>query len=133
MVGAEVAWAPDSKAFFVTYSGGGLIGEYHVLIYYPKDSGLEIREPTAKVREAFLEKPHVCLYPEEPNLAAIAWLGSSEKLLVAAQIMLQSNCDNFGTFDVYEISLPGGRILKEYGQLEAIIQPLFGRRASECP
>ena len=33
-VNAEAAWSPDSSAFFVTYSDGGLVGTYHVKVFY---------------------------------------------------------------------------------------------------
>lgn len=118
-VNSELGWAPDSKAFFVTYSDGGNVGTYHTLVYHVAESGLRIEEPTAHVQKDFDSKPPVCFEPEDPNIGAITWVGSSRRLLVAAEIQPHSNCDAMGTFKAYEISLPEGRILTKYGQLKA--------------
>jgi len=119
LVGCEVAWAPDSKAFFVTYSDGGAVGTYHTEVYYVEETGLRIEEPTGQVQKDFHSKPPVCFEPEDPNIAAITWVGSSRRLLVAAEILPHSICEGMGTFKAYEISLPEGKILRKYGQLKA--------------
>jgi hypothetical protein len=44
-VDSEIAWSPDSAAFFVTYSDGGAIGTYHVKVFFVGKSGLRESEP----------------------------------------------------------------------------------------
>jgi len=39
LVNAEAAWAPDSSAFFVTFSDGGNVGTYHVKVFFGNDLG----------------------------------------------------------------------------------------------
>jgi hypothetical protein len=121
----EVLWSPDSKAFAETYSDGGAVGTFHVLIYYVEKDQLREIEPTAAVTKEFLSRPRICFAPEDPNIGAIKWLKDSSERLVAAEILPHSNCDDMGTFRAYRIRLPGGDIVKSYGQIEA--KKLFGK------
>lgn len=118
-VAPEVMWAPDSKAFAETYSDGGAVGTFHVLVYFVEENGLRIIEPTKSVTRAYLSRPPECHYPEDPNVGAIAWLGDSDRLLVAAETLPHSNCEGMGTFRAYEIRLPDGEIVRSYDQLDA--------------
>ncbi|MHB8412372.1 MAG: hypothetical protein ACYDDI_10570 [Candidatus Acidiferrales bacterium] len=115
----EVMWSPDSKAFAETYSDSGAVGGFHVLVYYVGQNGLRIIEPTARVIREFLSHPRTCFVPEDPNIGAIEWIRGSSELLVAAETLPHSNCDNMGTFRAYIIHLPDGDIVKSYGQIEA--------------
>jgi hypothetical protein len=118
-VGPEVMWAPDSEAFAETFSDAGAVGTFHVLVYYVEENGLKIIEPTKSVSREFLSHPRECFDPEDPNIGGIMWIGDSSELLVAAETLPHSNCENMGTFRAYDIKLPQGQILKSYGQLEA--------------
>ena len=120
----EFQWAPDSKAFFLTYSDGGAVGNYEVMVYYPSDEGVETIEPTSAVEKDFLAYYPKCAEPETPNLGGVAWVKDSRRLLVAAQVLPHSNCDMMGTFSLYEIEVPSGKIIKKYDQLRA--KSLFG-------
>ncbi|MBI3661558.1 MAG: hypothetical protein HY234_00690 [Acidobacteria bacterium] len=119
MVCSEVAWAPDSKAFFVTYSDGGAVGNFHVVIYYLGKDGLSDIEPTAQVMSDYLSRPRTCFDDEEPNIAAIAWRGDSSHILLAAETLPHSNCEEMGTFRAYKVELPSGKIIRSYGQITA--------------
>ena len=117
-VGAEISWAPDSKAFFVTRSPAGRNGIYFLTVYLLEGDKIHILDPTPKICEEF-GHPVRCDTPEEPNVAEVAWVKDSQHLLVAAEIVSHSNCDSNGTFQIYEVSIPELKILKQYGQLEA--------------
>jgi hypothetical protein len=117
IVGAEAAWSPDSRAFFVTASEGGRVGQYHTLVFQVGEDGIRKIDLNPTIEQAF-GHPVVCAYPELPNVVAITWHGSSSRLLVAAQILHHSVCDSMGTFKAYEVSLPRGGILRQYGQIE---------------
>lgn len=112
-------WAPDSRAVFVTYSTGGAVGQFQTRVYRFTDSAMVMVDPTSAVREDFLATYPRCGSPEEPNFAAVAWLGDSTRLLIAAQVLPHTNCDSMGTFALYEVAVPTGAIAKKYGQLEA--------------
>jgi hypothetical protein len=117
-VGAEISWAPDSKALFVTRSPAGRNGMYFLAVYVLDGDKIRILEPTPMIYEAF-GHPVRCDTPEEPNVAGVSWDKDPHRLLVAAEIVSHSNCASNGTFEIYEISIPELKILKKYGQLEA--------------
>jgi len=57
-------------------------------------------------------------------VAAVKWLESSRKLLVAAEIIGHTNCDSMGTFRGFVVDIPSGRVLRSYTQIE--VKQLFG-------
>ena len=115
-VNAEAAWAPDSKAFFVTYSDGGNVGTYHLKVFYVEPGGLRVAEPFPNGRSLF--KPR-CFDPEEPNVAAIKWGADSSRIVIAVEVPTHSSCASMGTFRAFEISLKDRKILQRYDQLQA--------------
>ncbi len=127
-VGSELAWAPDSKAFFLTYSDAGLDGEYHTLVFYVSEHGLRKVNPDLVIKRAF-GNPVSCLGPTIANVVGVAWLGDSHRMLIAAQVPTLTICDSYGTFKVFEISLPDAIVIKPYGQLAAKKQfwPYLGK------
>jgi hypothetical protein len=117
LVNAEVAWSPDSSAFFVTYSDAGNVGTYHVKVFRLTASGLDVTEPIPDGRALFAPS---CTEPESPNVGAVRWSGrDSRRLLVALEVPPHSSCADMGTFRVLEIELPGGRVVSQRSQLEA--------------
>ena len=122
-IGAELLWSPDSKAVAATISNVSPNGIYHLLIFRVGRRTVRKINATEAVRMAF-GHPVVCAYPEPPNVAAVSWLRASSELLVAAQIVDHSVCDSFGTFKLYDLSIPGLTVHKAYDQLQA--KHLFG-------
>lgn len=117
LVNAEVAWALDSSAFFVTYSDSGSVGTYHVKVFRVTASGLDVAEPIPDGRTLFAPR---CADPEYPNVGAVRWEGrGSRRLLVAVEVPPHSSCVAMGTFRVFEIELPGGRVVNQRNQLMA--------------
>ena len=117
LVLAEVAWASDSKAFFVTYSDGGGVGTYHVDVVYVSDNGIHVIEPVPNGRRLLTP---TCFDPEMPNVGAIGWIGNgSDRLAIAVEIPPHSSCASMGTFKAFVIQLPNGKVVSEYGQIEA--------------
>lgn len=124
----EFLWAPDSSTLAVTYSDGGLVGGWHVGLYLVDDGehpdsfndfNHSVVDIAALARADFQKYFPKCYDPSEPNLGAVAWLQGSKHLLVAAEVPPDSNCNDMGTFALYEVSVPGGKIIKKYGQLDA--------------
>lgn len=115
----EVGWSPDSRAFFATYTMGGAVGGFVTQVFFVRPEGLNLVEQTKDVVKNFLSHPRTCFVPEDPNIGAIEWIRGSSDLLVAAETLPHSNCDNMGTFRAYIIHLPDGDIVKSYGQIEA--------------
>jgi hypothetical protein len=123
--GAELLWSPDSKALAVTTSNGSSNGVFDLFIFQIEGATVRKIDATQSVRKVF-GHPVACAYPEPPNVVAVAWTQSSAHLLVAAQILDHSVCDSFGTFKLYELSVPSLMVDKTYDQLEA--KRLFGSK-----
>jgi hypothetical protein len=115
----EFLWSSDSNALAVTYSDGGSVGNFHVTIYLLTSHNTEIIDFAPAVQKEFLTHYPKCFDPETPNIAAVSWLNGSQRLLMAAEVLPDSNCDDMGTFALYEVSVPKGDIIKKYGQIEA--------------
>lgn len=115
----EIGWSPTSDRFFVTYSDGGLVGAYKVSAYRILAGRWEHLDRGDYVQHDFLRGYPKCFDPETPNLFGVAWSSDGRRLLVAAQVRNHSNCDDMGTFKLYEVAVPGGTILHRYSQLEA--------------
>jgi hypothetical protein len=114
---AEVLWSPDSKAFAITGSSEGGNGAYLTDVFLLAPEKLVTVPLTETIWKEF-GHPVKCGWPEVPNVVAVTWVKDSHVLLVAAQIIMHSNCDSYGTFKAYEVSLPAGTIGRSYDQLE---------------
>ncbi|HEV2212923.1 MAG TPA: hypothetical protein VGS99_06215 [Gammaproteobacteria bacterium] len=115
----EFLWSPESAALAVTYSDGGLVGNYYISVYRVTELEPALIDVLAAVRSDFTSSYPKCYDTEEPNFGAVSWLDGSQHLLVAAEVLRHSNCDDAGTFALYEVSVPDGKIIKKYDQLEA--------------
>ncbi|MCU1285653.1 MAG: hypothetical protein JWO13_2003 [Acidobacteriales bacterium] len=112
---AEIKWSPDSKAFFVTQSDGGSIGTYYVDVFLAGDENLTWVNPAKTVEKDF-KKQYTCQSPETPNIGAVSWIGTSDKLLLIAQVPPHSTCPKMGSFFGYAVSIPSGQILNTYSE-----------------
>ena len=115
----EIGWSPTSALFFVTYSDGGTVGTYHVSVYRISAGQIGKIDLTEAVRRDSQRHYPKCDSPEEPNITGVAWSADSTKLLVAAQVLPHSNCDNMGTFSLYTVTVSNGRIIGRIPQLAA--------------
>ena len=115
----EIGWSATSDLFFVTYSDGGAVGAYHVAVYRISAGRMEKIDLDDAVRRDFQKHYPKCDSPEEPNIAGVAWSADSTKLLVAAEVLPHSNCDNMGTFNLYTVAVSDGRIIDRIPQLVA--------------
>lgn len=117
-VGSELLWSPDSNAFSLTTSDEGRNGVFKTFLYAITRDGVTRIDVNQKIRDVF-GHPVKCSWPEPPNIAALAWVRSSSRVLIAAEIVHHSVCDSYGTFVVYEVELATQRVVKTYDQLVA--------------
>lgn len=114
----EVVWAQDSSAFAVTVTeGGGGIGN-RAYVFYVGENGLKKVDVSRIVERAF-GKPVKCDVQVPPNTGFVDWVGGSDRILVAAEVVPVSICQCNGMFKVYELSMPDARISRTYSQIEA--------------
>jgi hypothetical protein len=124
--GIFVKWSPDSLSFYVMWSNGGMIGGYEVRVF--RVSSNEVREifPTRLAVEEFTRK-HDCEV-RGLNVFAIRWMGSSERLEIAAQVYPTSDCGKeMGFTTGYTVQLDDGAIL------ERISQEKMEKEMKQCP
>ena len=115
----EIGWSPTSALFFVTYSDGGAVGTYHVSAYRISAGSMKKIDLTSAAQRDFQRRYPRCFSPEEANITAVAWSADSTKLLVAAQVLPHSNCDNMGTFNLYKVAVSNGGIIGRIPQIAA--------------
>jgi hypothetical protein len=120
---AEVLWSPDSRAFTITGSSEGAMGQYHTNVFIVGKNRL-ITIPLTQLIEAAFGHPVKCGWSEVPNVAAVKWLNGSSTLLLAAQIIPHSNCDSFGTFKGFVVDLRTKRVVRGFDQLK--VKRLYG-------
>lgn len=115
----EIGWSPASSRFFLNYSDGGAVGTFHVTVYHLSNGKLGAISLTDAVSRDFSGRYPKCFSPETPNIVGIAWSKDAARLLLAAQVLPHANCDNMGTFMLYEVAVPSGSIVRRFSQVEA--------------
>jgi hypothetical protein len=130
---SELLWSPDSKAVFVTNNDGGVVGGYLLYVIADFNGRTEMRDLTPLIAKRF-GHPVRCFDPEGPNVVGLKWLGSANRLLVAAEVPPHSNCDFMGTFKSFEIDPFQRRIVRSHDQLETkrLFKRALGMRLLEA-
>ena len=98
-------------------ASGALHACYHVEIFRVTARGLDVTEPIPDGRTLLVP---TCLDAESPNVGAVRWEGrGSHRLVVAVEVPPHSSCTDMGTFRVFDVELPGARVVSQLDQLEA--------------
>ena len=130
---AELGWAPDSSRFFLTWTEGGNMGDWHVAVYDVSGAGARQIKGIEKRPIADFEK-YIRSLPPDPqldrfwwdngrycysNVVAAQWLNGSRELLLSVLVEPEGDCRYSGDFMVYRVAIPSGRILQRYTAGEA--------------
>jgi len=122
--GVFVKWSPDSQAFFLMWSNGGMIGGYELRVF--RVAGDKVTElPSSATAESEFERQHPCR-DRGHNVFAIRWLDGSSRLLLALQVYPTSDCGKeMGLFAGYEVRAVDGAVLRRYTepQLKGVWPP----------
>jgi hypothetical protein len=126
---AELSWAPDSTAFYITQSNAtSEIDGFHTEAYRLREGSIEpLPNIDATVHEQF-DRHHECIryfqgkkYNENhSNVAGLAWVDGSGGILLIAEVVPDSDCSPRGYFGGYLLSTADGRILHEYSPRELV-------------
>jgi hypothetical protein len=112
----EVGWASDSRQFFLSWSGGGAIGEYYVRVFrLDEDRVVELDAP--KIAFEDFRKHHWC-QARGDNVFMLGWTPDSRNLFVVAEVCPTSDCKEWGLFRGYLMDAQTGTILKVFGEKE---------------
>jgi len=110
----EVAWAPDSRKFGVTYSDGGATGGFHAHVYALANG--RVTELSTITRVAFddFRKDYYCEARGWNNQYVVGWGAGSRTVFVVAEVYPTSDCGkDFGKMRGYLMTV-GGKILHRY-------------------
>ncbi len=111
----EVGWSPDSSEFFISYSDGGAIGNYHVQLYRVVGSTLKKSRVPTTVAERFKTK-HWC-ESRGNNLFFLDWTPDSKVALLVAEVYPTGDCGKeLGVYRGYAVRLRDGKILQILGE-----------------
>lgn len=111
--GIYIKWAPDSAAFYLMWSDGGAIGNYHVRVFRVKaDRALEV--PTTRIAEMDFAKKHYCR-ARGNNVYAVHWLADSGEIVVSTEVYPTSDCGkDLGFTAGYLVHTDDGTIIKRF-------------------
>lgn len=115
---AELSWAPDSRAFYITQSDAtSEIDGFHTEVYIVSDAhanrGLDItQEVLARFRLnngcSLAFGGDVRYDDSDANIAALAWVDGSNQILVVAEVPSDSSCEIRGYFGGFLVSVADG-------------------------
>lgn len=114
---AELGWAPESNGFYITQSDGGLVGTWYTTVFMIKVDSVRSIDVSRSVVTDF-KRRYVCSGPEEPNVAAIAWLKDSERILLVAEVPPHSSCPEMGKIRGYIVEVATGNIIGTMSEAE---------------
>jgi hypothetical protein len=120
---AEVGWASDSCAFFITQSDGGAVGTWNTDAYLLTPLGLRKVAVSDGVRKDFMKRYNCDVWGDQrgneiPNIAGLKWLKGSRELLLVAEVPPHSSCPEMGKFMGYVVSVPSTKIVTRYSARE---------------
>jgi hypothetical protein len=95
----ETGWSPDSTQFFVMYSAGGAIGDYHVHLFRVS-RGKVVETPATRTVAADFRKKHSCA-TRTNNLLFLGWTADSTQALLVAEVYPTGDCREAGLFRGY--------------------------------
>jgi hypothetical protein len=101
----EVLWAPNSRAFVISGSDGGIVGEWKTHLYMLDTESKPVAHDVAGLIAPLVKEFPQC--GEEAsyvNLAAIAWMNGSDDLAVVAEVPPHGTCRNMGALRGFLIS-----------------------------
>ncbi len=126
---SELAWSPDSSAFFLTSSEGGWVGTWSVTVFSVSSSGVTRRSVGAHALEAFKKRFARC--PDEyPNVTAVAWHQSGEEILLVVEMPCHSSCEDMCRFMGFRVNTSDDLVLESLDQSEVVARwaKLIGHR-----
>lgn len=129
----EMAWAPDSKAFFITSSNGDASGAFGTTVYFIDGGSVRAVDVNKQVRDDIATRYPACVpyegvqscTPQQQqrtaqshdwvNVAGMTWLGSKE-LLVIGNVPNSAYGANINRWLAYRIDARSGKILDRYSE-----------------
>jgi hypothetical protein len=125
---AELSWAPDGNAFYITQSDAtSEIDGFHTEVFTVSDARANPGPDITQEVLARFHLTHRCSLAfdggvryddSDANIAGLAWADGSSQLVVVAEVPPDSSCGTRGYFGGYLVRVTDGKILRTYSPLE---------------
>jgi hypothetical protein len=113
--GVFVKWSDDSRAVYVDWSDGGMIGGYNLRAFRIDDAAVH-ELPVSTPAETEFERKYPCK-TRGHNMYAVRWLNGSQEMLLALEVYPTGDCGkNLGLFRGYRVRSIDGAILERYSE-----------------
>jgi hypothetical protein len=110
---AELAWAPNSRALYIT-EGTGYTTGYSLRIYFVDGDKLhEMKDINSNIEDDFARR-HKCTDGQLPNVAGLHWADDSLQLFVVAEQPPISICKGMYYFGGYSVSTKTSQTVERY-------------------
>lgn len=109
---AEVGWAPDGKAFFISSSDGGRQGTWDVSVFLLEYDRFSFEVVTEEAVDLFL-KAYPCAVSPVPHVGLLKFTKDSKQALLAVEAASGSSCPEQHTVRGYLVEVPSGTVLRE--------------------
>ena len=115
---AELLWAPDSQAFYITQSDAtSEINGFHTELYRVDGQSIRhVQNIWTAVNDRFA-KLHNCVH-EHPNTAGLKWVEGMSRIVVVEEIPSDSVCAPREYFSGYLVSTADSQVIQEYSPEE---------------
>jgi hypothetical protein len=112
----EILWSPDSKAFVVNASNGGVVGTWNAYYYSIDAQGRPVSTNLQDSLSAMTQKIPHCDDQEKANVGVAGWLDGGKDLLVVAEVPPHSSCRNMGAIRGFRVEVAPWSIVGEISE-----------------
>jgi hypothetical protein len=109
---AEIGWAQDGKAFFITSSDGGQQGTWDVSIFLLERDRFSFEVVTEQAVDLFL-KAYPCAASPVPHVGLLRFTKDSKQALLAVEAASGSSCAERDAVRGFIVDVPSGDVLRE--------------------
>lgn len=115
----ELGWSPDSTQFFIMYSDGYALGDYHVHLLRIVGNHVVTSPATRVVLERFRSR-HFCMPGgDDDNLFILSWTPDSRDVFLVAEVYPDTICgEQMGFYEGFLADAVSGRIVRRFDEKE---------------
>ena len=111
----EIIWAPNSLAFIVNESDGGLVGTWSAH-YFSIEHGQPVSHSLDAVVRKLVTQGLRCDAGETPNFGVAGWVNGGSSVLLIEEIPPHSSCRNMGAFIGVEVSVSSWTVSRRFSE-----------------
>lgn len=126
----EVLWSPDSQAFVINSSDGGLVGKWDAYLYIVEADGHVTGRTVRPLVDPLVRTWPECGSGSYANIGAAGWSVAGSELLIVAEVPPHSACRNMGAILGFRVSVRSWRVVERVPEdgLRVRLAPSLGPR-----